>query len=121
MTHLLQRVCGSAMKPHHFTSGFPGNTGFAQPNDVLETTFSFILRCTSIGHRRTDEGCPVNPRSKSDDGSKATAGHAETRRQGTSTYDVCKVFSAARVTTAAREIGWTSGWALDFSMKCVQI
>ena len=89
------------------------------------------MRSTPNGHRCADDGCPARQKSLDHDSKKA-AGHTETSRQQGApevprtwrerqrfgAYDVCEVFSPARLTAQARRSGLRRGWALDVSQAC---
>ena len=83
---------------------------------------STISRSTPNGHRSADDGCPARQQGNNQERKKA-AGHAETfenrrARVSRGTYDVCEVFSPARLTARCGRLGLKGGLALDVSHAC---
>ena len=79
-------------------------------------------RSSPSGRRSTDDGSPVRLQ-KNDQESKKAAGHVETcearqLRKSQGVYDVCEVFSPARLTAQCAKFGLRGGWALDVAHNC---
>ena len=95
-------------------SSDPGGTGFVQQNACSEVAISSFSRSGADGLATTDATARVQHHHQE----HPREAQVETRRRrGQSMYDVCEVFSPARVVEAAEKIGWKGGWSLDLSKK----
>ena len=78
-----------------------------------------FLRSTADGRARTDEiarGGDKHEHPMRDPHFETSARDSKNRKG--SRYDVCEVFSPARVAEAARRQGLRGGWSLDLSQRC---
>ena len=100
----IRTLCSGAMSN-------TGSTGFVQPGAPQRASFSSTMWSGADGLAAAEE----ETRGTYNIQDEVRQPHSETEGKKTSNYDICEVFSPARVVTAGVDYGWRGGWSLDLS------